>query len=159
MLFFTLFFPSISSVVHGCNQAYTPKEPRFETVNVNNPNDVHYIFGSSGNTITWDIESTGPLSPLYIISRNGTQILHSSGITAVINIDGLETGVYEYTIYVYSHHGVSSDSDIVMVFVELHPNPLVQLAIENHLLISVAISSFLMFVGVLTIMMIRKKRK
>lgn len=159
LLVIGILLATFGTVVHANNSRYAPKRPLWESVYVNSPQDVHYYYGSTGNTITWTIESEGPLAPMYWIFKNETLILHSVGTSMTINIDGLEPGTYQFGISVSSYHGVSLDGDIVMVYVERHPDPMVQWTIENHRFVLVGITSLFVVLGVLVFIGIERSKK
>ncbi|MHA1313322.1 MAG: FG-GAP-like repeat-containing protein [Candidatus Helarchaeota archaeon] len=87
---------------------------------IDNPSDIQYEMGDTGNVITWDV-SDSDLDVLYIY-RNGTLIqtriwgTNWSTSTVQINIDGLSVDVYNYTIHVIDQ--VSNEAtDLVYVTV------------------------------------------
>lgn len=83
---------------------------------IDNPDDIQYESGTTGNTIVW---STSDLTPdFYVILRNGTQIDSGpwDGSDIEISIDGLDLGIYNFTLVVNGTSG-NSASDTVMVSV------------------------------------------
>ncbi|MHA2250325.1 MAG: right-handed parallel beta-helix repeat-containing protein [Candidatus Kariarchaeaceae archaeon] len=82
------------------------------------PSDLSYIFGTTGNEISWTFED--PSAYYYFIERNGTMVVSNtnwiSGIPITYSIDELAIGVYNYTIVVYdSEVGYTTDTVIVTV--------------------------------------------
>ncbi|MBD3408222.1 MAG: hypothetical protein GF411_19020 [Candidatus Lokiarchaeota archaeon] len=88
---------------------------------INNPSDSSYEYGSTGNQIIWDSDDLLPAS--YTVMQNGTSIQSNTwdGSSITVNIDGLDIGIYNYTISVYDQSG-NSISDTVMVIV-ISSNP------------------------------------
>lgn len=86
---------------------------------IDSPSDVMYMEGETGNSITWNFEDTNLDS--YVIMRdslvvkNGT--LSSSSAVIEISVDGLERGIYNYTIVVSDVAG-NTVSDTVYVLVD-----------------------------------------
>lgn len=84
---------------------------------VSSPADVSYYFGSTNNQITWD--ATDPYLAYYEVTLNGSYYdwglftLMSESVT--INIDGLDIGVYEFTIVVSNYGANTTDTVIVTV--------------------------------------------
>lgn len=92
----------------------TIRDTTFPTID--SPVDVQYERGTVGHSITWSPQDAGPQS--YDLYRNNN-LIHSdnwNGSQIVVNIDGLDTGTYNYTLVVNdsSDHSVS---DQVMVTV------------------------------------------
>jgi len=124
---------------------------------VSSPPDVHYYYGSIGNTITWTIEY-GPLpAGTYRVYRNNTEIGFGHSTVVTINIDGLDIGVYDYTIQVSTYHGDSSHSDTVIVTIDYHHNPIIQFLIEyQFIMVGIGLS---LFAIISLIAILQKKRK
>ncbi|MDH5403680.1 MAG: BspA family leucine-rich repeat surface protein [Candidatus Heimdallarchaeota archaeon] len=89
---------------------------------INNPVDISYTQGSTGNTISWTV---GDIHPgVYIVSKDTEVILEDvtwTNGTITINIDGLTEGTYTFTISVYDEFGNVVD-DTVMVTVTTIPD-------------------------------------
>ena len=86
---------------------------------IDQPNDVQYIEGEIGNTITWT--PTDDYPGRFEILRNGTVIDSDdwTGGNITITVDGLTYGTYNYTIVVYDQANNSvSDTVIVKVMPE-----------------------------------------
>jgi parallel beta-helix repeat protein len=83
---------------------------------IDSPDDIQYEEGASGNAITWNPMDASPSS--YEVYRN--DILGNAGpwngTAIVVNVDGLDRGIYNYTIIVNDTSGYSA-SDQVMVTV------------------------------------------
>ena len=67
--------------------------------------DVTYVYGTTGNTITWIASDDNPL--MYVVIKDLEITPVASGIwdgtDITVNIDGLELGTYEYTLAVYDY--------------------------------------------------------
>ncbi len=84
---------------------------------VTQPEDVSYIVGSTGNTITWigtDLKPAAYLVYLNDVYQFGRS--YSSGQIIVVNIDGLSEGNYTYEIVFYDIYS-NTLSDFVNVTV------------------------------------------
>ncbi|MHA2276459.1 MAG: hypothetical protein ACXAC2_11855, partial [Candidatus Kariarchaeaceae archaeon] len=85
--------------------------PSFDTV----PSDYQYDEGTTGHTLTWNF--TDLYEATYTIYRNGSQIDSNTWTNAsdvTINIDGLTTAFYNFTIIVFDDTG-NYNIDIVWV--------------------------------------------
>lgn len=84
---------------------------------IDQPADITYEEGASGNIITWTPNDINPAA--YVIYRNGTSIETGNwnGSAISINVDGLEAGIYNFTLVVSDASGISN-SDTVMVTVK-----------------------------------------
>jgi sugar lactone lactonase YvrE len=88
---------------------------------ISSPNDITYIVNSTGNSISWTITDNSIANSYAIIYRNGTQVKSqswTSGQTIVLNINGLEIGYYNFTIFVFDGYGASANDT---VFVRVNP--------------------------------------
>jgi len=89
---------------------------------IDNPSDIGYTEGETGNTITWNPDDLHPLN--YELFRDGVSL--SSKVwglpleSIIIPVDGLSPGDYNYTIVV-TDVGGNSVSDSVIVTVEAQP--------------------------------------
>ena len=88
------------------------------SMDITHPQDINYIEGSVGNTITWNITAIDTYNTTYTIYIN--DILNQTGswdvgVPIVVNIDGLSEGIYEYRIE--AHSGSTIEDDIVIVTV------------------------------------------
>ncbi len=91
---------------------------------IDHPDDMLYEVGSTGNNITWSPSDANPAT--YEVLRNAT-IVESGpwdGGSITVNIDGLDVGVYNYTLVVYDESG-NSNADTVMVTVQDTTAPIV----------------------------------
>jgi hypothetical protein len=83
---------------------------------LNRPSDISYMESETGNIILWNITSEAILDPSYdlyindILNHTG---IWESGISIMINVDGLSVGNYEYRIEV--HNGPWIENDTVRV--------------------------------------------
>ncbi len=86
------------------------------TPEINHPDDVSFTEGSEGESITWIVSDSYPDS--YEILLNGSVSASGEwdGSNIVVSLDGLDVGIYNFTLIVYSECGLfSSDSVIVTV--------------------------------------------
>ncbi|MHA1929182.1 MAG: hypothetical protein ACTSV2_11470, partial [Candidatus Thorarchaeota archaeon] len=83
---------------------------------IDQPLDVEYGEGTTGNTVTWTPSDAYPSH--YVIYQNDTPVISDSwdGSSITKDVDGLSVGVYNYTIAVYDTSG-NWVSDIVLVTV------------------------------------------
>jgi ABC-type transport system substrate-binding protein len=72
---------------------------------VHSSSDVSYIVGTTGNEILWEVSDDNPLS--YRITNNSVPCYNGpwDGSDIVYNIDGLEIGVYEFTLDLFDESG------------------------------------------------------
>ena len=83
---------------------------------IDSPEDIQYEEGVSGNTITWNPVDESPNS--YEVYRNDTIVDSGqwNGSEIIVNIDGLDIGIYNYSIVVNDTGGrFTSDQVIVSV--------------------------------------------
>ena len=68
---------------------------------IDHPADISYAVNSTGNTIVWNPSDANPA--LYMVYRNNTMIGAGlwTGDNITINIDGLDVGTYNFTLYVF----------------------------------------------------------
>ncbi|MHA2276092.1 MAG: hypothetical protein ACXAC2_10010, partial [Candidatus Kariarchaeaceae archaeon] len=84
---------------------------------IDNPTNVLYAFGTTGNMINWTATDNYP--DTYVIYQNGSQVdtgSWSSGVEISYNIDGHIQGDYNYTIIVTD---LSGNSIVNTVFVKV----------------------------------------
>jgi parallel beta-helix repeat protein len=81
---------------------------------IDEPEDITYYFGTTGNRIIWSPEDEYPAS--YEVSLNGTVIISESwqGSRIVVEVDGTPIGTHHYVLTVYDGSGDSA-SDTVTV--------------------------------------------
>jgi parallel beta-helix repeat protein len=76
--------------------------PDVTSPTIDSPGDVSYEINALGNTITWNPYDLNP--SYYIIYRNGTPLFtrpwNLTSETLVVNVDGLDIGMYNYTVLV-----------------------------------------------------------
>ena len=83
---------------------------------LNQPQDFSYELGAGGNSITW--EASDLRLDSYVVYRNGSVIDSGAadGVNLTVDVDGLDIGVYNYTIVVNDTLGKTSiDTAIVTV--------------------------------------------
>jgi len=77
------------------------------------PSDISFTLGDIGYTITWNVSDIAP--DTYEIFRNGTMIESGAWNVTSISIslaDIAESGVYNYTLVVYSESGLSAEDSV-----------------------------------------------
>ena len=75
------------------------------SIQITHPPDVSYIEGSTGNSISWVMTAINTSNPTYTIHRDLTLLRNDTwtpGMSEFINVDGLSTGVYNYTIQAFN---------------------------------------------------------
>jgi len=87
------------------------------TPGISHPEDIAYLYESTGNAVTWTLVARRPAS--YSVFKDGFVVLSATwdGYPVTIGIDHLEPGFYNFTLYVEDIEGNSSSSDAVMVYV------------------------------------------
>ena len=89
---------------------------------INNPTDVSYELGTTGNTITWLTSDSNP--NWYNITLNGILTSHDdpwNGGNIVMNIDGLPLGTYTVICNVYDYHGLMNSDSVDIEVVSTAP--------------------------------------
>ncbi len=85
---------------------------------IDNPIDIEYSLGSTGNSIVWNVSDTNPDS--FTIYKNEVIIRTGSwtGAPIVESIDGLAIGVYNFTVLVNDTSGnwISDEVDVSVIF-------------------------------------------
>jgi hypothetical protein len=92
---------------------------------INSPTDITYNKTTTGNRIVWTPTGTDGIYPKYLLYRNGTNIANGtwkSGNNIEVNVDGLNEGVYNYTIVLKNGLGTVLQ-DTVFVSVVIPPSP------------------------------------
>ncbi|TXT55664.1 MAG: hypothetical protein BAJATHORv1_30044 [Candidatus Thorarchaeota archaeon] len=95
-----------------------------DTINpeISQPSDIEFIVGTLGESITWTVTEANPAS--YVVYLDDTVLVSSEfgepdnqdQIGIAISLNGLDIGVYNYTIVVVDEGG-NAISDTVMVYV------------------------------------------
>jgi surface protein len=70
-------------------------------IEINSPDDINYVLGSTGNEIVWTILNLD--AGLYDVTKDGSIYYQEAlwhGDTITINIDGLAIGMHTFTIHV-----------------------------------------------------------
>ncbi|MHA1493795.1 MAG: SBBP repeat-containing protein, partial [Candidatus Thorarchaeota archaeon] len=83
---------------------------------ISHPIDISYVEDTTGHSIAWEVSDDNPEA--YIVYRDGTQVDDGQwdGFDIAINIDGLNSGVYNYTLVVIDgSHNQASDTVTVTV--------------------------------------------
>jgi len=97
---------------------------------INQPSDISYTEGNSGNSITWIPTDNDPST--YTITRNGAQVQSgswSSGNPININVDGLSQGNYTYTCSVSDQVGQTTTDTVI---ISVTPSTQFQNGDANH---------------------------
>lgn len=120
------YWPGLTDEAESISFAHPGLNGRPLVIGLTSPADVEYIWSTIQNTITWTVSSLYPTS--YSVFRNDTLVetgsLQSGGGDVVVNIDGLDVGVYKYWIEVSSAFtDWTSMLDIVYVSVGLPSYP------------------------------------
>jgi hypothetical protein len=88
------------------------------TPSIDNPIDIEYSLGSTGNTIVWNVSDTNP--DTFTIFRNEVLIRAGSwtGAPIIESIDGLAIGVYNFTLLVNDTSGnwISDEVNVSVIF-------------------------------------------
>ncbi|MHA1770590.1 MAG: right-handed parallel beta-helix repeat-containing protein [Candidatus Thorarchaeota archaeon] len=84
---------------------------------LDSPEDFTIYYGSIGNTIVWTPTDLYPES--YTVALNGTTIASGdwSGAKIVVNVDGLDVGVHQFTLTVYDASGNSANDEITVTVI------------------------------------------
>lgn len=88
---------------------------------ITNPSNISYYYGASGNIIKWVVKDTNPST--YIVYKNGSLYgsgLWGSGSPINIGVDGLNNGLYNFTIIVNDTLGLTA---VATVWVSVTPQP------------------------------------
>ncbi|MFV2016701.1 MAG: Ig-like domain-containing protein, partial [Candidatus Heimdallarchaeota archaeon] len=84
------------------------------------PNDISYVNGTTGNEIYWTISTSSPDS--YTIFRDSASIDQgnwTSGVPIFINVDGLDFGIYNYTILANNSNGDFNNDTMYVTVTDL----------------------------------------
>ncbi len=92
--------------------------PDLTNPSINHPEDIMYIHGSLGHTLSWEVADIYPAS--FKVERNNSMIVGGSwfGDNIQITVDGLPIGSHLYTCTVYDQ-AENTNYDTVMVTVYL----------------------------------------
>ncbi|MHA3964719.1 MAG: SBBP repeat-containing protein [Candidatus Thorarchaeota archaeon SMTZ1-45] len=98
------------------------KIPDTTPPSINHPNDISYIEGELGHTISWAPIETNPAS--FCITRNGTIVILGAWLGNVItlNVDLLPKGTHVFNCTVLDQAG-NQASDVVSVIITAAPQP------------------------------------
>ena len=93
--------------------------PPMGVPSIDHPSDVVYTEGQTGYTVSWSPMSSSPSD--YEVFRDGTSfrsgIWNCTGETILVSLDGLEIGIYNYTVVVGDTSG-NTTKDTVFVTVQ-----------------------------------------
>ncbi|MEX2726465.1 MAG: nitrous oxide reductase family maturation protein NosD [Candidatus Sigynarchaeum springense] len=88
------------------------------------PSDIIYVYGESGNEISWIITDTSMGTATYLILQNGSSVDSGSWISGdpvTINVDGLAVGDYNYTIIADDGLGGIIVDEVIVHVINLDP--------------------------------------
>ena len=90
-----------------------------EAPTIDQPQDLQYMIGTTGHSITWSPSDYSPNS--YEVYRNGTLIESDSwdGSQIIVNVDGLDVGTHNFTLRVLDAGGRHT-CDTVFVSVSIN---------------------------------------
>ncbi|MEX2720485.1 MAG: hypothetical protein Q6362_003575, partial [Candidatus Wukongarchaeota archaeon] len=85
---------------------------------IDHPNDITYVEGTTGNTITWHPSDENPSS--FKVTREGIQVNSSSwnDDPITVNVDGLSVGNYTYKCTVYDTSGQNASDTVIVRVIE-----------------------------------------
>jgi parallel beta-helix repeat protein len=86
---------------------------------INHPADIEYEEGSTGHSITWALFDEYPSKYEVYRDHNLIESRIWNGSNIVIDIDGLNAGVYNYTLVVYDKIGNSASDSVYVTVVSL----------------------------------------
>ena len=88
---------------------------------IDHPSDEEYNEGSLGHSITWSPVETNPSH--YVVYQNGTEVGEGNwdGNPIIVSIDGLDLGVYNYTIIVYDIYTNWVDDSVIVTVIARIP--------------------------------------
>lgn len=88
---------------------------------IEDPEDIIYTEGTTGNSIVWDAEDEYPAT--FEIRFNNTVIYTGSwgGARIVVNVDGLAPGMYEYELRVYDMSDNMATSSVNVTVIPIVP--------------------------------------
>lgn len=120
---------------------------------LSSPTDIIYEFGTSGNMIYW--QATDQYPHTYQLERNGTVIESGPWESEIfaINIDGLEIGVYNFTLTVCDEGGLCRSDTVFVSVVRQLP----QHDDLPYLLVLVGGGIFISIIIVIILIRIRKR--
>lgn len=109
---------------------------------IDEPDDISYTEGDTGNELTWIVSDLNPNS--CIINRNGIIIQESSwnGNSITLNVDGLSSGTHTYNCTVFDKAG-NSDSDLVVVTINTVNPEIISIGYYYLIFMLIGISSVL----------------
>ena len=81
---------------------------------IDHPSDEEYDEGTLGHSITWSPVETNPSH--YVVYQNSTEVGEGNwdGNPIIVSIDGLDPGVYNYTITVYDIYTNWVSDDVIV---------------------------------------------
>ncbi len=88
---------------------------------IDQPADMDYEEGTTGNTITWTPSDAHPSH--HVVYRNGTEVASVSwdGSSITVEVDGLSVGIYNYTIVVYDISGNWVSDEVIVTVIDTTP--------------------------------------
>ncbi|RLI54506.1 MAG: hypothetical protein DRO87_10070 [Candidatus Thorarchaeota archaeon] len=124
-------------------------------VTIDEPSDIGYVEGATGNDILWHPHSIYPAD--YTIRRNGTIVQHGpwSGNAITFSVDGLDNGTYVFVISVNDRVGYSATDEVIVTVEAASTSTPVQPPTDPTMLIIIAAAAG---VALVVILILWKKR-
>jgi len=125
------------------------------TISINSPEDINFIRGVLGNNITWILSAIDLLNPTYNITVNG--LLNrtdswQSGVPIIVTLDYLSPGTYTYQISAKNENEIIQDKVLIV-------NAKAEEDGFTILLITIGTASGVGLAVIITILVMRKRRK
>ncbi len=123
---------------------------------INSPDDVSYVYGTTGNFIGWNASDAYP--SYFELTIDGADAMTEdwSGSRIIVDVDDLVTGEYTFALTVYDGSGLSA-SDSVTVTVTGGPPDVIPADFMGILMIIGVAAIGIVVVGIV-IYIVRKKR-
>jgi large repetitive protein len=86
----------------------------------NTPENFEYVVGNTGNQLSWIVTDTFPND--YTIHRNGVLIdsgIWTSGNQISLGVDGLNVGIYNFTILVFDTSGNNASHSVFVTVINI----------------------------------------
>jgi parallel beta-helix repeat protein len=115
---------------------------------IDSPDDLAYIYGSTGNTIIWTAADDYPAS--YEIVKNGSTVASGSwaGARITFNADELSVGTHEFVITVFDHSGQTATDTVAITVRAQVPVTPAPLAPDLILLVMVGAIAVVLVLGI-----------
>ncbi|MFW9786848.1 MAG: hypothetical protein ACFFE1_04190 [Candidatus Thorarchaeota archaeon] len=119
--------------------------PPEDVLTIDHPLDIFYYEGETGNNITWTPTSIYPGGYLLYVNDEGVEADSWLGDPIVVDVDGLDPGVYNYTIVVFNTN-LEYVTDEVVVTVETPGSPTAE---GTLIIIGISIGSIVVIVVII----------